>query len=452
MKLLFALALSTRVLVAWRTHVPARDAESYLWMAERAAEGELASAFQSVFHPLYPLMIGALLALAPSLSPVAAGQIVSCGCGALAVVPLFEATRRLFGQPAAVATAVLYAVGIWFVRHPADCLSEGPFFLAVALATRVLCSERIAARHGIALGVLAGLAYGLRPEGAAIAILGVPWLLARRELRTAALAAASALIVAAPFPIGWAVLGDGFTLTPKAGFNYAQGVGQSDTAAVAHYFTHLLRVPGAALEAIGYVALPLAILGAWDSRRRSWLDPTRVMLGLFALQCVVIPALRSNIRFLAGFGLLLLPFAGHGIAQCAGKLAAKPMWLKALLCTVVVAGDVVRLPQARREARVVLIELGQHLRDRLRPGDRIATEMPRLAYFAGIEPGPPRPIPREELLEQARDPATRFIAVIPARSNVTAADFAAIGFDAVELPGSLRELADERGIVVMKRR
>lgn len=450
------LAGLVRAAVALRTAVPARDAEAYLWMADQIADGGWGAAFATVFHPLYSVLIAALLWVAPdAVSTVCAGQLVSCACATLATWPLVTAARRLTGSEfAALACGVFYAVGIWFVRHPADCLSEGPFFLCVALFARVLADSPVATparlRHGVLLGVLAGIAFGLRPEGAALGLLAAPWFAMRRAFAAAAGVALGGLALAAPFVIGWSAHHDALTLTPKLAFNLAQGVAHPDHEPVAHYFGNLLRMGTTAFEAIGFAALPLAIVGV--ARLRPALRaPHTVLLGAFVLQCLVAPALRNNIRFYAGFGILVLPYAGLGAAWLFDRLGARPRWVQVAVGVLLIGGDLARIPAARRADRVVLIEVGEFVRPRLEPGDRLVTEMPRLAYFAGQPPPPPRPISRADLLGWATEPGARVACVLPARSDVTAADFAALGFVPVALPAPLAALAADRGMLVLER-
>src|SRR5262245_5536717 len=130
--LLLALAVGARVWGCLQAPVPGRDGVTYLWMAQQWAAGHFAELCAHPFHPLYPLAVGLLLQLCPVLDVVLAGQLVAAGCAALAVVPLFFATRHLFGEAAATWAAFMYATGAWFVRHPAECMSEGPFYLCAA--------------------------------------------------------------------------------------------------------------------------------------------------------------------------------------------------------------------------------------------------------------------------------------------------------------------------------
>jgi hypothetical protein len=443
---LVGLAALVRGLVAARTAVLDRDSVTYLWMAQEAAAGRIEAAFSTVFHPLYPLLVAPVVPLIGDVE--VAGQLVACACGAFAVLPLYALARRIAGDTAAIAAGALYALGIWFARHPADALSEGPFYLFAAAALAALARDR---PRAFVAGGLAGLAYGARPEGAALLLLGAPWLWSRGARAPALRFVVVGIASASVWPLGWALLGEGFTLTPKAAFNYAVGVGDPGSDALAHYLTHLLRVPGALFEAIGYVALPLALLGVARLRPR-WRDPAALALALVALQVAVVPLLRSNIRFLSGYGMLLLPFAGAAIAALLPRVRRWPLPAQLALAFTVVAGDLVRLPQTRRAERRIERELGEHLRGLLAPGEGIATDMPRLAFHAGLRPPEPRPIPPAEVLALAEQPATRFVAVVAGRTAVDGAEIAALGFAPATLRGPLAAAAAARGIEVFVRR
>lgn len=445
---LFVLAVVVRAVVALRTLVPDRDASAYLWMADQVAAGRIEAAFGTVFHPLYSLLVAAVLWCAPALGSVLAGQLVACGAGALAVLPLFALTQRMFGRSAAVAAGVLYAVGIWFARHPADCLSEGLFYLLVASAVSLLVREERGAKQLLGAGLLAGLAYGTRPEGATLLVVGAAWLwFAGARWWIYALGFA---VTAAPWPLGWARWGGGFTLTPKASFNYAVGAGGEDSS-VAHYFGHLAQVPGELFEALGYVATPMILVGLFLARPWKVRHPATLVASLFAVQIAVVPLLFSHIRFLSGYGCLMLAFAGLTVRVLWPHTKSLPAVAVALLGVVAVTGDLVRLPAERRADRVVLIDVGTWLRPRLQEGETIATDMPRLAYFAGVEPGPPRRITREDILEACKSSATRYAVVVASRTAVTEDDLRSAGFEPEDVPTWLRAKIAEREMLIYRR-
>ncbi len=452
---LLAFAVVVRAIVAHGTEVPGRDAAAYLWIADQVAAGSFAAAFETAFHPLYSLLIAALLVTAPGLDTVVAGQIVSAGLGALAVLPLAATAQRLFGRRAALGCGGLYGVGIWFARHPADCLSEGPFYLFVAAAVWLMLGVRGEARggaaRGTAVGVLAGLAFATRPEGASLVLVGVPWLWVLGARRIALAATLAAAAVGLLCSLGYWRWGVGFVVSPKIAFNYEVGIGRSGSA-IGHYLAHLVQVPGDLFEVVGYVALPMALHGLWLSASRVGRAPMVLVVGLVGLQVLVIPLLRSHFRFVSGYGCLLLVFAGLSWQVLSRRLAQLPRWGVAALVCIAVAGDLARIPQTRRADRRVLIDLGAWLRPRLGVRQKLATEMiPRLEYFAGQEPAPNVVLTRADVLRAFEQAGVGFAVAVRGRTGVTHEDFVARGYRVVELPDELEAAAARRGLLVYAR-
>lgn len=454
---LLLLAAAARALVAARTAILDRDAATYVWMAEQVVSGKPDMVFQTVFHPFHSLAIAALLEIAPGLDPMRAAQIVSCGFAALAVVPLFVLTSRLAGRTAAIGAAVLYAVGVWFCRHPADGLSEGPFYALVATAALLLAAPaRRTAASAVLAGLLAALAYGTRPEGASLWLVGAPWAWCRGERRRALAFTLAFGAGALVWPLGWALAGPGFTLTPKLRFNLAVGVAGPE-GGLAYYFEHLARALGASFEALGYATVPLVLLGAW-TMRRAWRPrhPLTFLAGVFLLQIAVIPTLFSHVRFLSGYGILVLPLAGAGVARVWPHLTGRPA-LRWTLVALALAGDLGRLPLPRRHDRIVVRELGGWLGARLRAqradldARPIVSDMPRLEYFAGQRPGPPRRITPGEIVETCKSAATRYAVFVRPRTPVPDDVLEKLGFERVDLRGRLGELVSRRHIVVYAR-
>lgn len=426
--LLLALAAAARAFGCWRTEIPGRDGFAYLWMAQQWAAGHLGGLFGTVFHPLYPFLVGILLRLWPGIDVALAGQLVSAGAATVAVLPLWWVAQRLFGERAAVWAGVMYAIGTWFVRHPAESMSEGPFYLlASAWAAAML------ARRPAPAGVLAGLAFLTRPEGAALAVAGVLVLAVGREGWSALRHGIAALLVSALLPLGYAVLGHGFTLTPKASFNWEVGAGGSRSP-LAHYFYEWSQLPGSGLEGLGYLVFPLMAAGAWRWRPRRLADPRWLLLLPFLMQCAVVPLLRSHFRFLSGFGVLLLPFAG---AMFAWLWQRSPrVWWPALWLLLLV-GSESRLWLDRHPDRSIERLVGQELGRRLRYGETLASDMPGLMFFAGQQPPPPAPITLADILSRARRADCRFVVLKMGRTALDSGDLAILGLEQEELPALL---------------
>ena len=456
----FAVALVVRAFVCWRTPVPSHDVH-YLWMGERlAADGDLGAAFTTPHHPLYGILVGAMLRLWPALGGVGAGQLVAAVTGSLAVIPLFAVARRWHGDRVAHTAAALFACGLWLARHPAACAAEGPLYLFLATGLWALAVGRPALA-----GIATGLAYATKPEGAGLAIVALPWLwCAGGRVRDGWLMRGSAplqfalgaLAAAWWVPLGFAVFGPGWTLTPKLAFVLAEGVAGADpgTGGVAHYLEHLVRTFGVCFEGIGYLVFPLALAGAaWRPGLSGLRDPRSVPWLAFALLILVVPILRTHHRFVSGYGALLLPAAGAGMVAALGAIGRTDRRARILALLLVLAPDLVRLPRSVNAERVYLIDLGAAIRTRLALGGALATEEARLEYYSGQKPGPPRRIERDELLARIDDPDAdvRVVAVIPRRTGLTAADLTARGFEPMSLPGELPARLAERGLLVFAR-
>ncbi|MBL8727577.1 MAG: glycosyltransferase family 39 protein [Planctomycetes bacterium] len=439
---LLLLALTMRVVGCVLRPIPARDGVAYLWMAEQWAANGLGALFDNVFHPLYPFTVGLLLQASPGqLDTVVAGQIVAAGCSTLAVLPIHFSTRRLFGDRAALWAGVMFAIGAWFVRHPAECLSEGPFHLGVALWAAALLAPK---PRALLAGVAAGAAFLARPEGLALVPAGM-LLLARRDTVRAAFGhAIAATLVTALQPFGSLWTGHGFVLTPKAAFNWEVGAGGASSP-LGHYLENLWQVPGDAWEGLGYLVFPM-MLGGVVWRWRRGLDAREVALLLpFAVQCAVFPLLRSNLRFVSGFGVLLLPFAGLAFAT----LLQRWRW-RWLLVLLLVASEA-KLWLGHPADRTVERDLGRWLATQMSPADTLASDMPRLWFFAHRRPPPPRVIRPEDLVRWAQQPSCRFVALRRGRSDAALPGLVQAGFAVVELPAGLRDAPDAGSLQLWQR-
>ena len=459
----FALALLVRLFVAARVHIPGRDGATYLWMGEQVSNGNFAASFRTVFPPVYPWCIAAVMRLAPDMDPMFAGQLASGVLSALAVFPLFAITERLFDRRAAMFASLFFALGTWFARHPADCMTEGPFYLWVGSAVFLLIRGGPVAST-LGAGAFIALAYGTRPEGAGLAIVSVPWMWLRDRQRARWLAVSTAALCLL-FPIGYAVWGFGFTLTPKAAFMWPYGAGREDGSGALFYLEHMLRLPGHVFEAVGYVATVLAVIGIAKRNDKLLKSDASLLLMLFSLQLLVIPLARSTIRFVSGYGMLVLAFAGHGYVSLLQKPWMQKKLAPALLALVAFGPDFLRLPQSQREDKTIERDLGHYLRARMQPGDILVSaehretsgydlpfSMPRIEWFAGMEPSPPRTLAIEELRSMAKDPRCKFGLIAHETAGFGPQDLAEFGFVPHALPPDLANRAAERRITVFERR
>ncbi|MCR9247561.1 MAG: hypothetical protein NXI31_21230 [bacterium] len=472
--ILLALAALLRCYGCVLTPVPGRDGVHYLWLAEALLRDGPAALCETVFHPFYPVLTALALvagnALPGEFDPIHAGQLAAALPATLAAVPLWRLTLRLFDARIAWWTTLLYAVGNWLVRHPAECLSEGPFFLLVTASSATLVGRRNGSAAadpaptvaGAALaGTLAGLAFLTRPEGFGLVVTGAIWLLAARRHKVAMAFALSGTLVSLLLPLGMLANGHGFTLTPKAAFNWDVGAGAAGTP-MRHYFEQWLRWPGDAWEGLGYLTFPLLVFGAIRHRPRRLSDPRLLLLAPFLAQVAIVPLLKSHHRFASGLGVLLLPFAGAVFVALldvtrrratAARERSRPVigcgWqLTPVLLLVLAAGKLLVNPPTDR---TIERDLGRWLRA-IRPATAtIASDMPRLLYFAGLRPPPPRRIDAAELLAQATAETCRFVVQKRGRTAVDRAELTALGYREALLPASLANHPHATEILLLQR-
>lgn len=309
------------------TEVAARDSINFIRAAllyEQLPWAEAAR--QTDQHPIYPLSILALsqpVRFFQGTTPdamVLACQLASNLAAVLLVVPMFYLGRELFDRRVGFWAAVLYQCLPVSAQVTSDALSEAVFLLITT--TTVLAAVWAFHRHsllGFALaGVLGGLAYLTRPEGAlsVLAIGGVlaagqtvrgwrrPW---PEALVCAGGLAVGALIVAGPY---MATIG-GFSVKPTA----REFFWQRDPRSVREHGEHgpqsSLAVPRTAL-----VASVPAIWWEWGRGSPPW------WWGVWALAFEIV----KGFQYLFGLPMLL------GFWGFRERLRESPgMWVPILL-------------------------------------------------------------------------------------------------------------------------
>lgn len=477
-----ALLAALAFLVRWVTDTDlGRDATLYLWTAGQVLDGRFEALWQSVFHPLHPAVVALVGSATPDVPLETVGRWVASIAGSLAAWPLYLLGKRVVGTSGAVWGALLYGIGSWFARTPVEAMSEGLYWLCI-------CSGLLLAGWGsvgrAALGgVVLGLGYGVHPNAAAV-LATVPlcrWWWGEGAAARAVITSGGAVVLL--LVLGWWIWGPGPVLSSKLAFVWGEGVGSAPSA-FGHVGRHILGLPGAALEGVGPVAFPLAVLGLlcprlWRSiRAEESPAPTPAgrpqLLWLpFVLLLVPIALLKAHHRFLTAHGILLLPFAGaalHGVLRWLqdsldGPTAARQLvtgrrlgWLLVLL---VVGSELVRW-EIGGPSKPYERDLGAALLARLEggaPTDRavypgapaLVTDMPRVAFFAGVEPGPPKHRPQAEFLAAALRAETRWVAFRPKRSGPIGQDLKAAGFRFVAL-GRLLPRGEANSLAALRSR
>ena len=201
--------VSTTVMTARDSIGFARDTANYMHPIQSRVQYMKARAQ----HPGYPLLITpvALLLEPSSVGPqheqlLFAAQLTSSLAGVLLVIPMYWLARQLGGRGAGAIAGLLITFLPVFLRDTSDGLSDGPFllFLLSGLYFAVKgTATALAGRSGgvwfLAVGLAAGCAYLIRPEGVLLALTSATGLLLllltrRFTFRTAGVSALLVLV------------------------------------------------------------------------------------------------------------------------------------------------------------------------------------------------------------------------------------------------------------------
>ncbi len=445
--LVFGAGLAARLFVSFRTALPSVDGVIFLRMSRDMAAGEWARALERVFHPLYPLLCSPLVLL--GLEPFTAARILLSLCGAAGaalVLPLSTALGA--SRRAALALSLLAAFSPWACRYAGDAYSEPLFSLLAALAALLYLRQREdpAARRATAFlaGAAAGLAFSTRPEGAALAgafLLAGP---GRIPLSLGALLPASAYLGARFLLLG--VLGP----TPKLGFMLPMGpLGrESLPAGILLYLENLGKALLLGFEALGPLGWSLALLGilSFLFRRKSSSAGAGPILLALLFAWTAMAAFQVKRRFLVDWAPILYSFGALGW----DLLAPRGKKVLPFLLAAALVSDLARLYPPRKFDKIGEVVLARWLKSRLGPGERIVTDLPRVAYYAGFPPPPPRVPTPADLAGEGADPRVRFL-VLGSRRELLRRFGPPPPWRPARLPQDVARAAEDRGIAVFTR-
>lgn len=428
-----ALWLAAVLLAAWslvlarRSPLPSEDGVSYLWIAERFAEGDFAAALSTVFPPGYPLL------LAPWIWLGGNGEAVAHWFGAICLSATLWPLARLAtfaGAPTVWPVVLLFAASPLPPRLCAEVYSESPYLLLMAWGAWFGVTGRM-----LVMGVCAAMAFWIRPEGSLLAasfVLATP----RRAWPSLVPVALGVLLLAA---WRWSV-GHGFDPLPIHAFHE----GRDDLAERGQVLHNLLALPGPWFEGLALAgALVLPALFRPGSRRL-WPFVWQV-----ALQVGVICTFVVRRRFFVSCAVAVHVLAGTVLARF-------PRGVQRLVLAVALGIGLVSGWTGGIDAdRAVERELGAWLRPQLAATDRLVSDLPRVVYFAGEPPLPPRHFTLAQMLGQIAGADVAWVVVRDRSERVPFAELEpqlAVRFQRVVLPEGLAAAAAARGVAVFRRR
>jgi len=413
--------------------VPSEDGVSYLWMAQQFAAGQWADALSMVFPPGYPLLVAPFVAL--GLDAERAAVLVNAMAFGATAWPLARIARELSPNVLAVEVSpcVLFLTGSLLARVAAEVYSEPLFLLLMAWGTAFGLRGRF-----WSMGILAGLAFWIRPEGL---LLAASFALARpRTAWRAVLPTAAAVLLLAVLRF---CVGHGFDPLPILEFHQQR----DDLAQRGAMFGNLLEVPGAWLEAFGIAGV---VLVCWlVPRMRRTLPRAPALWWQIALQILVVCTFVVRRRFFLSCAVAVIALAGTAIERL-------PRWgRRVVLIAAVLMGVFGSIFGGILPDRLAERLIADHLAERLVGDQRIAGDLTRVLWFAGQRPLPPRHFDTEQLVEMAAPENVRYF-VFSERSRRESSqqiEAALAGtFERLQLPDELASSCRARGIAVLARR
>jgi len=273
------------------------------------------------YAPVHFYLLAALRVVTTNLD--LAPQLLSLLCGLLAFWPLIVLARRWFGAEAAWWTGLAYAVFPLGVRVSALSLEVAPYLLFLALAFERLSKAWEGRRTNLG-AALAGafflaVACATRFDGwtilPVVAVYAI-W----KDRRGGWLVAA----VACSFPPLWMLHHWLIYHDPLHFLTISGGISAVHMAKV-NLWDRLLAWPRILLFTTGPLLVAAAAVGAVSIRRRG---PGRWLLAAFALSLAVFMWRTARgtfganeTKYAAALGLMLLPFAGCGLAAIVRALS-----------------------------------------------------------------------------------------------------------------------------------
>lgn len=360
-----ALSLFTLLLGAV-TPVPSEDGVSYLWLAQRFAAGDWVAATDTPFPPGYPLLLAPWLALGapPELTALLLGALSLAAC----CWPLAALAKALGGEVAVVPTLWLFVASPLLPRLGAEVYSEPAFLVLMAWGAWWGQRER-----WWRTGIAAGLAFWIRPEAA---LLALSYAACRPRAAWRCLVPLAVAVVMLGALRAWC--GHGFEPLPIQAFHELR----DDLPERGRWLHNLIAVPGPWCEALGLAAL-LVLPRLWP-RRGAERPLVLQVLG----QVAVVLTFVVRRRFFVSAAIAVHALAGQTLARL-------PARLRTALLVAAGAFAVIANWNGRIDAnRAVERQLGGWLLRQLAPGQRVVSELPRVAWFAGQRPPPPRGLPR----------------------------------------------------------
>ena len=422
-----ALALRLWVLRA----IPLIDTDGVIYVTLARQVRAAGSPFDSLFHPLYPLCIALLQPFVGDWE--LAGRLVSAISGSLLVLPAYALTRALFGADIAMLSAVLIVVHPGLVLASTSVMSEGVY--TFVLVTGVWAGWRALTSGPRVLlpaaGLLFGLAYLARPEGAVyvvgLVVCGALAVASGARLRDLAgwlsAAVGAFVVVAGPYLLYLRGVHGSWMLSGKIGHNLAleQGLAGPPGAMAWRVLENAFLfekygLPDVLPGVLAFLVLPGVVARA---RRREWPGSEGLLLAA-SLPPFVSLAFHIESRIFVPILPFLLPFAAQGAVWVAGAVFGERRtrsWAFALVLVVALG----LLPYALRPVlrpdpgAALSRQVARWVEESQPPDTVLLDRKPFVAFYSGRTFAPLGRVGPDELVAAARRAHARLV-VLDSRS------------------------------------
>ncbi|GEM_PF-2075407 len=387
--------------------VPSNDGASYLSMVEAFAGGHFGQGFSYVFPPGSALLVAPLAAATGDslLAFILTGTLAAV----LGILWLGKAARHWLTPQAGLFAAALLALLHLSVRSPGEAYSE-TFF--VPLLCGVLLA--LAKNHRPLAGLLLGLGFWLRPEALALSPLllappaqrGHPCFGRRISLVSLGLALGLMLVCAASLPLLRLLLSPDASPFPK--FTLMRPMGPlgagSFEEGLSLFLARFSQLPASILQGLDFGIPLLALPGMFFLRRRS--SPLAAAL-LLALLLATSAQLLFQVkpRFFVDQAPLWI------LVSAAVLLHEAWVWRFFLGASLLSSGaalvhDFLVPPRVEKHLE---LQVGTLLRQEPLTQKDLVTDMPRVAWSAGLIPAPPLIWTQARLRQAIQRQKPRFI-------------------------------------------
>lgn len=365
-------------------------------------------AWRGSFPPMYPMLIRLFNVALNDV--VLSGQIASAILGSLLAVPVHLLARKFITRSELVWTATAFVVlNPLIFKNGLLVLSDVPYLFFLATAIYYFVQGRT-----VLTGVFTSLGYLTKPEMAAVVVVFAAILIARKDLRSAAVMASVIFLLALPYLVfihqttgTWSptlktadlrVWSDTSYLMNETVAPKQHSTAEIISSVVASYPHRFMQYTGHIIE---YAGIPIVLLGLAGVIR----NPSILLVGLMNILLLPVFGIITDARLIIPCVAFLTIFAFIAIDRLRKGALVLTIGCGLFLLPLI---QIVVIPD---EPLVELKQAGLALKNITAPGDRFLDRKPFTAFYAGGEYWAAPYAPLDSILHFAVNNHVRFIVV-----------------------------------------